>query len=653
MCVKAWGRRHSPGDERGFSLILAIVVLTAATLLLFGAIDAVLQNAGTTRTDLDQKRALLAAQAGLSSYEQQLSDNPSYWTACPGPNGTTGVTSTTGQTGATVPGSTDAGSTEYYEYATLPATGTTYAGTGTGCSTANPIASVIQGATSGNGAVGTFRVKVTGISAPTSGSARIPISRTLVAQFKTNSFLSYVYFTNYEDEDPLYAVQSGGSTIPETEANCAVYAWAGRSSSLCQSIPFGVGDSVNGPLHSNDTVTCNSSNVTFGRTSADPIETPDTLSANGCTGTITGTQENQANDGWQQLPLPPDDTQLAEVAGGGNASLGSSSSLASDCSATAGCVFDGPTTIVLDGPESATNTTNQMTVTNCATTTTLPCTNTATLPYPNNGVVYVNSTASCNYSYSPWGSGDQLYGGTTLDTNSADTDNAGCGDAVVSSSTSTSTCPGTTQVTVNGAGVCPYTKSLTIGAANDIIIAGSLPTTTTSSGCGGGESSCPTGTAMLGLIANDMIRIYHPLTGVRNSDEEEYACPSTNNTNGPGSLVNPLIDAAIFSVEHSFIIDNFDCGNGSNTASSCPGYANATSPYTTALCQLTINGAIAQDFRGRIGESQGAASNYSGYIKNYWYDQRLQNLAPPDFLNPVDTGWQVDRVTECDVAGSC
>jgi Tfp pilus assembly protein PilX len=639
-------RRNGPEllAERGFAVILAVIVLAVTTLSLFAAIDAVIANVGTTRTDLDQNRALLAAEAGLSAYEQQLNSNQNYWTTCPGPSGTTGVTTTTGQTGTTVPGSTDDGSSEYYAYANVPATGTTY----TGCSTTNPIQSTIEQ----SAGAGTFRVKVVG-SSGSSATAALG-KRTLVAQFQPNSFLNYVYFTNYEDEDPLYAVQSSGSTIPETEANCAVYAWAGRSSSLCQSIPFGVGDSVNGPLHSNDTVTCNSSNVTFGRTSADSIETPDTLSANGCTGTITGTQQNLANSGWQKLALPPDDTQLEEVADGGNASLGSSSSLASDCSATAGCVFDGPTTIVLDGPESSTNATNQMTVTNCINTpTTFPCTNTATLPYPSNGVVYVNTTASCNYSYSPFGSEDQLYGGTTLDTNAADTDNAGCGDAVVSSSTSASTCPGTTQVTVNGAGVCPYTKSLTIGAFNDIIIAGSIPTTTTTSGCAGGESSCPTGTAMLGLIANYMIRIYHPLTGVRNSDEEEYACPTTNNTNGTGSLINPLIDAAIFSVEHSFIIDNFDCGSGSNTASSCPADANTTSPYTTALCQLTINGTVAQNFRGRIGESQGATPNYAGYVKNYWYDQRLETIEPPYFLDPVTAAWQVKRVTECDSAASC
>jgi Tfp pilus assembly protein PilX len=639
MRIKPRWSRLSARGERGFSMVVAIVVLAAATLTLFAAIDAVFDNVQTTRTNLDQQRALLAAQAGLSAYEQQLSANQNYWTTCPGPNGTTGVTGVTGATSAVVPGGTDDGSTESYRYANLPATGTTY----TGCSTVNPIASTIQGST---GAQGTFRVKVIGYSQPTSGSN--PISRTLVAQFVPNSFLNYVYFTNYEDSDPQWLPS-------ETDAQCAVYQWQGRTG--CAGTAFGNGDSVNGPLHSNDDVgICNGSGTTvsFGRpnqTPADQIQAANVLAeGNGCTGTfsVDGVQGGADDTTSGTLPLPPSDGQLAQVADGGNASLGSSSTLANDCSASAGCEFDGPTTIVLDGPTSATNTTNRMTVTNGGVT--------ATLNYPTNGVVYVASTASCNYSYSPFGSTNQLYGGTTLDSNSGDTDNAGCGDAVVSGSTSASSCPGTTQVS----GVCPYTQSLTIGAAKDIIIAGSLPTTTTTSGCAtgqlpggttGAEPSCPTGTAVLGLIANNNVRIYHPLVAARYSGETEQSCLASTggtqdaylNTNGSGSLTNPVIDAAILAVNDSFIVDNFDCGTSSVQTS--PGNSN----LAYALGDLTINGAIAQNFRGRVSENNGD----SGYVKNYWYDSRLASLSPPYFLNPVSASWQVNWVTECDSTTNC
>ena len=646
-------QRPAPRDETGFSIIVALMVLVVCTLLVFGAIDAVLQNVGTTRADLDQKRALLAADAGLSVYEQQLNGNQNYWSQCPGANGATGVTTTVGATGVTVAGSTDAGSTESYTYANLPATGSTY----TGCSTASPITSTIQGGS------GSFRVKVVGYSGPTGGVAKI--SRTLVAQFQPASFLNFVYFTNYEDEDPQWAVGTGGPTNPPaTSPACASYAWAGRPNE-CIGIAFGNGDSVNGPLHTNDTTyVCNTSgsNVTFGRTGVTPtdlVETPNPLAeGSGCAGNlyVNGVQNGPDDNLVGTLQLPPNNSQLLQVANGGTASLGSGSSLAADCASSAGCVFDGPTTIVLDGPVSSVNNTNQMTVTNGGST--------ATLPYPANGVLYVNATSQCQYNFTPIGGENQLYGGTTLDTNSADTDNAGCGDAVVMGNTSpaspqqTSGAPScsvsqlSAGTVVTGSGttqsvsVCPYTQSLTIGASNDVIIAGSLETTSTSSGCPGGESNCPTGAAVLGLIANNNVRVFHPLGSSRNTTNEwEQACQAGQtqqytdpNTNGTGSLINPIIDAAVLAVNDSFIIDDYDCG------------AQSDSGGVTQLGQLTLNGAIGANFRGRVGEQN---PQVAGYVKNYWYDQRLGSIQPPHFLNPVDASWQVTRVTECDVSATC
>jgi Tfp pilus assembly protein PilX len=616
------------GGEQGFSLILAVVVMAVTTLLLFGAIDAVIANVSPTRADLDQKRALLAADAGLAAYEQQLNSNQNYWNTCPGPGGTTGVTTTTGQTGTTVPGSTDNGASEYYTYANMPATGTTY----TGCSTVNPIQSTIEQSA---GAAGTFRVKVIGSSGTSAATA--VSKRTLVAQFEPASFLDYVYFTNYEDSDPQW--------VPgETDAQCEVYAWAGRTG--CAATAFGSGDAVNGPLHSNDNVgvSCTTSSPpSFGRSAASPsdaIQTPNNPFSGCANGSykLNGTLEDTTATGYPGVLAPPaSNSQLQQTADGGNSSLGTSATLANDCSATAGCVFDGPTTIVLDGPISSSNPTNDITVTNGGVT--------ATLPYPANGVIYVAATAACNYAYSPFGSENQLYGGTTLDSNASDTDNAGCGDAVVEGNTSASSCPGTTQVS----GVCPYTQSMTIFAANDIIIAGNLTTTSSASNCTG-ESSCPNGTAALGLIANNNVRIFHPLGSARYSGETEQSCLASTggtldaylNTNGTGSLINPVIDAAILAINDSFIVDDFDCGSSSN--------ANGGGNAPSALGTLTINGAIAQNFRGRVAEGN---PQVSGYTKNYWYDQRLATISPPYFLDPVDAAWQVKRVTECDATATC
>ena len=120
--------------------------------------------------------------------------------------------------------------------------------------------------------------------------------------------------------------------------------------------------------------------------------------------------------------------------------------------------FSGRTVIVLN-----TGTPNTMTVTNKGTTT--------TKKFPSNGVVYVeNSSEGCGIGkYTPFGPN------TTTDT--------GCGNVYVSGS---------------------YTESLTIASANDVIVNGNLTTTHESNGE-------PTGGGTLGLIAENFVRVYHPV----------------------------------------------------------------------------------------------------------------------------------------------
>ena len=595
-------------EERGFTLLLALFVLIITTLLLGGTYMAVLSDTGPSRNALDQKRAYAAAQAGIAQYNYDLNQDPNFWDTC--------YQSAT----PVAVGATDQGSTETYSIKPVPATGFS------SCSTSNPINSMIE---SSGAAAGTFRIAATGTS---NG-----IARTLVTQYTRSSFLSYVYFTNFEDEDPQWAP---GESAPGV--NCAVYGWvSGGRNGACITIAFGTADAVNGPLHSNDNVLiCNPAGAppVFGRSGQSPpdsIQTPNALAeSSGCGGTITvnGTQSHTTGI----LQPPPNDTQLLQLADNQDPTQ------KNGCYAGGGCVFTGPTTIVLDGPISSGNPQNQMTVTNADYGS--PAGTPTTINYPANGVLYVDAGASCSYAYSPLGTENQLYGGMTLDPNSADTANAGCGDAVVSGSTSSSTCPGTTQVS----GVCPYTQSLTIGAADDIIVAGSVTTTHVGSGCAGGEAGgCPTGTALLGLIANNNVRIFHPLGSARAAQPLEGYCLQGDssrdylNTNGAGSMVNPTVDAAIFAINDSFIIDDFDCGASSNSGGT---------GGNTAIGTLTINGTIAQNFRGRLAEGN---PQFTGYVKNYWYDQRLATIEPPYFLDPVGTNWTVTRVTECSGSTGC
>jgi hypothetical protein len=167
----------------------------------------------------------------------------------------------------------------------------------------------------------------------------------------------------------------------------------------------------------------------------------------------------------------------------------------------------------------------------------------------------------------------------------------------------------------------------------------------------GGE---PTGTATLGLIANNNVRIYHPVketykgSGVGNKtcnknkkgETEVYnstlgECEYTENYNecdapnlnasedklhGWGSLENPWIYAAILSTTHSFVVDNYNCG--------------------AKLGDINLEGALAQNYRGIVGTGGG-----TGYFKDYKYDSRLAVDEPPYFLSPLNAGWKVARET--------
>jgi hypothetical protein len=78
------------------------------------------------------------------------------------------------------------------------------------------------------------------------------------------------------------------------------------------------------------------------------------------------------------------------------------------------------------------------------------------------------------------------------------------------------------------------------------------------------------------------------------------------------------INAAMLSVGHTFQTQNYS---------------------RVDLGKLTIFGAIAQKFRGSVGTAAGA-----GYVKDYQYDKRFRNIAPPKFLTPVSTTYGVTQV---------
>jgi hypothetical protein len=189
-----------------------------------------------------------------------------------------------------------------------------------------------------------------------------------------------------------------------------------------------------------------------------------------------------------------------------------------------------------------------------------------TMQLPPNGVIYVEN--------------DATQGGCTAGydrNNDYSSQQPGCGD-----------------IWIKGA----YSADMTIAADNDIVINGHL------------DRNDPG--LLLGLIANNFVRVYHPV-----SDDCQ------NNT--AGWIQNLRIQAAILALNHSFIVDNWSCG-----------------PPTG---DLSVDGAIAQKFRGPVGTGSGG-SIATGYRKDYEYNDRLRYREPPYFLDPVQAAWRIARQNE-------
>jgi hypothetical protein len=411
---------------------------------------------------------------------------------------------------------------------------------------------------------------------------------TIVATFKVTGFLNYIYYTNHEDEDPALYAASTECKNPNTYY---------PNTSGCSLIQFATGDEINGPMHTNDGV-CVGGSASFGRLGHAP---PDIVEfVRGLNAKCGGTGKYNTATGkyikGKELNPPKSDESLETYALPENE-------------------FTGATTLSLNG------TTNEIEVTNAGFNAGKP----KNIPWPSNGLIFVRNylpeeKKPCEFVFSPHEADDKEEAREEVN----------CANVYVSGT---------------------YSKSLTIGSANDAIIDGSIYQT-------GNKEGEPTGTATLGLIADSFVRIYHPVGetykiagatcnyngyekgGVKYRDPhfngEEHTCEYTNNetegcnapnlnekedtTHGWGSLENPRIYAAILATTHSFVVDNYNCG--------------------AKLGYLHLYGALGQNYRGIVGTSGG-----TGYLKDYKYDERLAVDEPPYFLSPLNAGWKVSRET--------
>jgi hypothetical protein len=391
------------------------------------------------------------------------------------------------------------------------------------------------------------------------------VSRGIVASYRKASPLDYLWFTQYEALDSSIS----GYT------DCAVYyRVTGGRPSHCN-INWVSGDVMSGPMYTMDQFLINGS-PTFGRYPSDKVQSLATGSI--CSGGSCGSANilGTAQPGVQGVSAPSDNSGLLTDA------------------TNHGLTYNGTTTIDLGVPVMG-----KATIINCPGTTSAAanCSAANVVDLTANPIIYVSNATGCNPpAYTPFGN---TYPSTT-----------------VSSYTAYYGCSG--DVYVNG----NYNSSLTIAAANNIIVNGSVEAN--------GSTGAPSGSAILGLVANQFIRLMHGVTTRASSSFAQCAASGGGNVTDIASqtLHNPTIDAAILALQHSFIVDNFDCGSPANTGN------------------LNIYGALAQKFRGTVGTTGGGGVS-TGYLKQYNYDNRLAVLLPPYLFDISTSGWLLSRETLC------
>jgi len=554
-------------DEAGFTMIAVLGVLAAAMALSVAAFAAAGGDVHLSRNDQDQKRAYAAAEAGVQDYFFHLNQDNAYWSKCTSPSPAHPALNQKGANPLNtrqVPGSSAS-----YAIELMPANGYTQ------CDTSNAEASMVVASGQQSG---TFSVRSTGYS---NG-----VSRKIIATFRRRSFLDYLYFTDMETSDPAWyelstngsptrsgKVNSNGSftasTAPDllswAATNCPRY-WRNNRSGQAYPVSPDTAwqkQASNGTWGSTSTTAVHCTEIQFvtGDHIDGPLHTNDDILICGSPTFGRSSVDNieVSGSGWRQ-----------GCGSGGPNILGTwkpnSPVLTPPPSATslkqladANYVFRGTTTISL-ASSGITVTNNNLSP------------KTQTLGYPPNGIIYVDydSVTGCSQTaYQPL----NPYG-----------DDAGCANAYVKGS---------------------YGTDLTIAAAKDIIVNGNI---------------ARSGDRMLGLIANNFVRVYHPVSPDPNNASDHTDCINSSST-----PTNVSIDAAMLALNHSFTVDSYFCGNPLGT--------------------LTVNGTIAQKFRGPVGRGSGSTIS-SGYVKDYNYDDRLRLREPPHFIDPVQAAWRIQRYAE-------
>jgi Tfp pilus assembly protein PilX len=570
-------RIHRRSDD-GFAMIMVMGIGLVILILVTAAVSVSVSDMLKSRGDQNWAAAESAAYAGVSDYESKLSNSNTYYLY-----------------------GNPASSFSPANTVTMPATSNLAFGLGTGSGDTHAWATV----PGGDGSA-TYRYEVDNSKYASTGIVRLRSTgrvgnelRTIVVNVKQHGFVDFMYFTNYELQDPA---QTNTSCVP-------TYDWQSNHDSRCSEIQFAPSDVINGPVHSNDTIRICGSTFTQSVTSSDPVA-PYYTPVTGCS---AATFQAGAPTTSATISMPPTNSQMRQE-------------VRTDLTTVPdpGCLYTGPTSVIFnsDGTmtvrspftkatEIAANAstgllTDFSTPAKCGlignVANGLGSTGGATISVLNSNLMFVQDVPStvgdpnnpnawaptayptgftCNNtsSLSGWKFGTLAYPMTNESTPAASPVHYGCRKG---------------DVYANGV----MHGTMTITADNYIYVTGDI------------TYQNPI-TDMLGLVGTNAVWVWNPFTS----------------TGSPLLPNDRTIDAAILSLRHTFQVENYTLGS---------------SPRGT----LTVYGALAQQFRGTVGQSTNGTSITQGYSKAYNYDNRLQFQAPPKFLSPVSATYGISQLVE-------
>lgn len=584
------------GDERGVALPLALGIGLVLLIMVAGAMTFALGGLRKSGTDADASAASAAALAGIDEYRSRLAADSSYYR---------------------FGNPASAFSVATASSVSLPPTGTNpafdigAAGAWALVPGSDKAQYRYEVDNSAFGASGILRIRSTG---------RVGESvRTVVANLKAKGFIDFLYFTDYEVQDPSLSLNASGNP---TCTNLR-YAWESAAYRTgCTEITFQGNDRVAGPAHSNDTMHICAATFTGDVTSTNPNaphysptygKYPANTAGSSCTGQVFNPSKPPRFD--DSVTMPAKNTEMQ---------VQTRIDIGADVPRP-GCQYTGPTTITLNAGGTMTvrspwtkfthaGTTTQaagVIKPNCGTpgVTGLGSAAGQTIPVPENNLIFVQGIPATAGDPNYWGtSTPPLYSCTRSD--GTGTGNGIGYPAVTTTGSGPSlvtrvetTAYGCTDADVFISGVLK--GRLTVAAANSVYIVGNITY----------ADGVTTNNDMLGLVGGKPVWVWNPAY---------RASPSSSTLTLMKSNADRTIHAAILSVENTFQVQNY----------------NVVPPGSTGrIGTLNVYGAIAQKFRGIISQS-------GGYTKDYVYDERFKATAPPKFLAPVSTTYGVTTMAD-------